>query len=122
MSPEASPFFANRHKRAGLRRRIGNLAAKQPRSLDSDLVAMRILATDETTPREEVAYLKEMMASQLRFVSPLTLDQAKLTARTVEVTVEFANQATYLERPYLVSEEARAVFDDIAALAMRDIE
>jgi hypothetical protein len=121
MTPEV-PFFANRRKRAGLVRRIGNLAEKLPAGPDPDFAAMHMIATHKTTPKPEAAHLKEMMAGQLEFVSPLTRTEARLIAQQAGVAIEYVNQTNYKGDIKRAPETMRAAFVDIAALARRTLE
>jgi hypothetical protein len=119
MNPER-PFFSDKRKRAGLIRRIGNLAQKLD-GPDPELFVMYLIATDNKTPEGQTNHLKAMMASHLKFVSDFDPSQMALIATWTGVSGDLANLRTYpdiLRAP----ETMQAAFVDIARVTQKALE
>jgi hypothetical protein len=120
MNAAEKPFFQDRRKRAGMVRRVGNLAAKIS-STDSELVALHaeLVETDESV---KSSFLKQVIACHLEFISPVSRQEATQLAKTAGVGTELANLRNL--RPDLSNapEIVQAAFTDAATIVKRGME
>lgn len=121
MSPEV-PFFQDRRKRAGLVRRIGNLAAKIKSGTDNELIAMHTELDRYGIPPGEAQHLRRVMACHLEFVAALSGPEASLIAKKTGVTIELANLRGLKSDLSDAPEVMAAAFTDASAIAGKAME
>jgi hypothetical protein len=119
VSPEAA-FYQNRRKRAGMVRRIGNLASKI-KSSDRELVAMHseLLQVDNAC---EAIFLRHVIAAHLEFVSPLRPGEVSQIAKTAGVAEELAGLRRLKEDLSDSPPIIQAAFADVAKIAVKNGE
>lgn len=120
MSPEV-PFFMNRRRRAGLVRRVGNLAAAL-KTQDNELVAMEAEMIRPGISNSEKSHIKQMIACHLEFVADLSPAQARQLALSRGVQIEYANLPKSDMDPAKYPEVVGAALADVAAIVKRSME
>jgi hypothetical protein len=114
------PFFEDKRRRAGLIRRVGNLAAKVDAS-DPHFLAMYIESTSQDINPIKQTFLKHMMACHLEFVSPLTRVGVNHLATRAGVQIELVNLRNLEDDLSNAPEIVQAAFSDTATIAKKVI-